>query len=90
MGRSAFVWRVSEPKIALKRSIYHEKDDVYEKDVTLNGDRYAAMIVEKVMLAIRKKMPWLVHECRAGHFNSEIVIQQKMGQHLTQAKGGQR
>jgi hypothetical protein len=70
------IWRVSEPKIALKRSIYHEKDDVYEKDVTLNGDRYAAMIVEKVMLAIRKKMPWLVHECRAGHFNSEIVIQQ--------------
>ena len=64
------IWRVSEPKIALKRSIYHEKDDVYEKDVTLNGDRYAAMIVEKVMPAIRKKMPWLVHECRAGHFNS--------------------
>ena len=60
---------------AKRSSKYHEKCDKYEKlGCHPNGDRYAKIIVNKVMPAIRQKVLWLVYECRAGHFDSTIVI----------------
>jgi hypothetical protein len=56
-GKIGF-WRVQSPYTAKKRSVHHEKGDVYEKDVTLDSDKYYEMMTKLVFPAIRRKMPW--------------------------------
>lgn len=45
-------WRVSKPHTAQRDSKYHQKGDIYEKDVTMNSDRYVEFMTEKVLPAI--------------------------------------
>lgn len=46
------MWRISEPKEAKRDSRYHKKGDVYEKDVTMNSERYVDLMIETVLPAI--------------------------------------
>ena len=48
-------WRISEPYTAKRDSKNHEKGDVYEKDVTMNAERYVKLMTEKVLPAIAAK-----------------------------------
>ena len=45
-------WRISEKKTAKKPSKFHAKGDVYDKDVTLNAERYVKLMTETVLPAI--------------------------------------
>ena len=45
-------WRVSEPYTAKRDSRYHKKGDIYEKDVTMNSERYVDLMIEIVLPAI--------------------------------------
>jgi len=46
------LWRVSEPYEAKKTSRYHNKGDIYEKDVTMDAARYVDIMIEHVLPAI--------------------------------------
>ncbi|XRB10187.1 Aste57867_9103 protein [Pycnococcus provasolii] len=52
------IWRVSETTVAKRTSKKRKKGDAYQKDVTMNGTRYAEFMKDKVFAAIREKMPW--------------------------------
>ena len=56
-GKIGF-FRVCETKTAKRTSKYHQKDDEYEVDVTMNADKYREMMVKKVFPAARRKMWW--------------------------------
>ena len=46
------IWRCSEPVEAKQNSKNHAKGDIYEKDVTVNAERYVDMMIETVLPAI--------------------------------------
>ena len=52
------IWRVSETTVAKRTSKKRKKGDAYQKDVTMNGTRYAEFMKDKVFAAIREKMLW--------------------------------
>jgi len=49
-------WRVTEKKVALRRSKNHAKNDTYEVDCTMTAERFRSMM-KNVVRAIRKKLP---------------------------------
>ena len=56
-GKIGF-FRVTETVTAKRKSKNHQKGDQYEKDVTMDADKYREMMVRQVFPAARKKMPW--------------------------------
>ena len=55
-GKIGF-FRVTEIVTAKRKSKNHQKGDQYEKDVTMDADKYREMMVKQVFPAARKKMP---------------------------------
>ena len=66
-------WRVSMQKVAQKKvyktnrkfdkdgkenEVLREKGEIYEEDTTMDSEQYQKMFKEKVIPAIRQKMPW--------------------------------
>ena len=47
-----------EKKTAKRSSKYHKKGDTYEKDVTMDADKYNEIMLKKVFPAARRRMPW--------------------------------
>jgi len=49
------LWTVSEKKVALKNSKFHEKGEEYEIPITMDGELFVQMMKENVIPAIREK-----------------------------------
>jgi hypothetical protein len=60
------IWRCSVDYEAKRKSKYHEKGDVYQKDQNMDSAMYVTMLRTKVFPAIRKKM---------GHFAKKVYVQ---------------
>jgi hypothetical protein len=56
-GKICFA-RVSETVEAKRNSKNRKKGDIYEKDITMNSEKFHSMMHSKVIPAIREKMTW--------------------------------
>jgi hypothetical protein len=52
------LWHVGEEKTAMRKSKFHEKGDVYDVNINMNGDVFMEFMKEKVIPAIIKKCSW--------------------------------
>ena len=52
------LWWVSETKIAKRKSKYHEKGDVYETGVIMDGKLFVEMCKNNLIPEIRRKLKW--------------------------------
>lgn len=50
------LWEVTEEKVALRRSKFHDRDDIYDIPTIMNGDKFLEMCKEKLIPAIKKKL----------------------------------
>ena len=66
-GKVGF-WRVAAPKTAKKTSKNHDKDDVYDEDVTMTAEHYFTMMTTQVFNAIAKGF--------RGTGVSHVIVQQ--------------
>ncbi|KAK3280026.1 hypothetical protein CYMTET_12116 [Cymbomonas tetramitiformis] len=52
------IWRITETKVAQRKSCNYDRDEEHEVDVTLTGDRFVK-VMKEVCKAAKAKMPWL-------------------------------
>ncbi|KAK3267995.1 hypothetical protein CYMTET_23479 [Cymbomonas tetramitiformis] len=52
------IWRITEKKTAQRKSRNYERNEEYDVDVTLTGERFSKLMKE-VCATAKKKMPWL-------------------------------
>jgi len=51
------IWPLEQPKTALRRSVNHDKGDVYMVNREVDGEFYAQLLQKKVFPALRRKLP---------------------------------
>jgi len=56
-GKVGF-WRITETVVAKRRSKNYEKGDTYEKDTTMDSDKFVEVMSTMVFPAIRQTMRW--------------------------------
>jgi hypothetical protein len=72
------MWRVSETKVAARKSKNHARGEEYPEDVTMTADLYFKMMTEKVFPAVRAAFPnketvFIQHDGATPHTGKKML-----------------
>jgi hypothetical protein len=79
------LWHVGEEKVALKKSKFHDKGDVYWVNVNMDGDLFVNMVKTYLIPAVLSKCSWakkiiIQLDSAGGHrVNSSVVELNQVG-----------